>query len=99
MTRNEKPIETWTGLDPTLPLAVFLVGGDNDLGPASLLLSAAYTRLFHPGPLRLRRRDGLRVLRRGADPSRGFEGPEESGRLRERPGGSSTSSSPRPRLA
>jgi|SRR5882672_12902437 len=85
MTRNEKPIETLDRLDPTLPLAVFLVGGDNDLGPASLLLfrsvhAADFTQVLFVSVGVM----DYGVLDAGADPSRGFEGPEESGRLRER---------------
>src|SRR5262249_49085008 len=71
--------------DPSLPLAVFFVGGDKDLGPASLALfakayGADYTQILF---ISIGVMD-YAVLDAGVDKERGFEGTEEAGRLRER---------------
>jgi hypothetical protein len=72
-------------LDPRLPLAVLLVGGENELGPLSLqLFGGTYGSDFRQILFVSVGVMDYAVLDAGVDPSRGFEGTEEAGRLREK---------------
>jgi hypothetical protein len=72
-------------LDPERPLAVFTVGGDNDLGHTTLqLFSGAHGSSFHQILFYSVGVMDYAVLDAGTDPGAGFEGKEEAHRLKER---------------
>jgi len=85
MLKNETKNMELDQLDPSLPVAVLLVGGENELGPVSLhLFGNAYGSDFRQILFVSVGVMDYAVLDAGVDPSRGFEGTEEAGRLREK---------------
>jgi len=85
MLRNESPNMQLDALDPALPVAVFLVGGDNHLGPVSLTLfgstfGAEFRQILFVSVGVM----DYGVLDMGVDPNVGFDGTEEARRLREK---------------
>jgi hypothetical protein len=85
MLKNESPKMELDPLDPELPVAILLVGGENDLGPVALQLFArTYGSDFRQILFVSVGIMDYGVLDAGVDPSRGFEGTEEARRLRDK---------------
>ncbi len=89
MLKNESPKMQFDLLDSALPVAVFLVGGDNQLGSVSLsLFGSTFASEFRQILFVSVGVMDYGVLDMGVDPNLGFEGTEEARRLREKTGNS-----------
>jgi len=85
MLKNGSPKMELDALDPALPVAVFLVGGDNQLGSVSLTMfgstfGAEFRQILFVSVGVM----DYGVLDMGVDPNLGFEGTEEARRLRQK---------------
>lgn len=85
MLKHGRPMMALDPLNPDLPVAVLLVGGENELGPVSLKLFAqTYGSEFRQILFVSVGIMDYGVLDAGADPSLGFKGTEEARRLQDK---------------